>query len=121
MRSNHLGKAERPLIVAGQGVFQRKAWDALKLVAEKQDIAVVTSGPTRVSAALAAKLRAGGKKDRCGNLPRGMVQRARGKTAAGGSIAISAIGAAQPEVTTATTTTSAKEGSRTLTVLPTGS
>lgn len=40
-------KAERPLIVAGQGVFQRKAWDALMQVAETQDIAVVTSGPSR--------------------------------------------------------------------------
>lgn len=42
-----IGKAERPIIVAGQGVFQRKAWDVLKEVAEKQDIAVVTSGPMR--------------------------------------------------------------------------
>jgi thiamine pyrophosphate-dependent acetolactate synthase large subunit-like protein len=42
-----IGKAERPMIVAGQGVFQRKAWDALKMAAEKQDIAVVTSGPSR--------------------------------------------------------------------------
>jgi thiamine pyrophosphate-dependent acetolactate synthase large subunit-like protein len=40
-------KAQRPIIVAGQGVFQRKAWEALKAVAEKQDIAVVTSGPMR--------------------------------------------------------------------------
>jgi len=40
-------KAQRPIIVAGQGVFQRKAWEALKEVAEKQDIAVVTSGPMR--------------------------------------------------------------------------
>ena len=40
-------KAERPIIVAGQGVFQRKAWDVLKQIAEKQDIAVVTSGPSR--------------------------------------------------------------------------
>src|SRR5579884_1209590 len=40
-------KAQRPIIVAGQGVFQRKAWDALKTVAERQDIAVVTSGPMR--------------------------------------------------------------------------
>jgi thiamine pyrophosphate-dependent acetolactate synthase large subunit-like protein len=40
-------KAERPIIVAGQGVFQRKAWDALMQIAESQDIAVVTSGPTR--------------------------------------------------------------------------
>ncbi len=42
-----ISKAERPIIVAGQGVFQRKAWEALKQIAEKQDIAVVTSGPTR--------------------------------------------------------------------------
>ncbi len=33
--------------MAGQGVFQRKAWDALKEAVEKHDIAVVTSGPTR--------------------------------------------------------------------------
>src|ERR1041384_4258615 len=30
-----INKAERPLIVAGQGVFQRKAWEALMAVAEK--------------------------------------------------------------------------------------
>jgi thiamine pyrophosphate-dependent acetolactate synthase large subunit-like protein len=42
-----IAKAERPLIIAGQGVFQRKAWDALKVAAEKNDIAVVTSGPVR--------------------------------------------------------------------------
>jgi thiamine pyrophosphate-dependent acetolactate synthase large subunit-like protein len=40
-------KAERPLIVAGHGVFHRKAWDALRAVAEKNDLAVVTSGPMR--------------------------------------------------------------------------
>ncbi|MGA2601233.1 MAG: thiamine pyrophosphate-binding protein [Bryobacteraceae bacterium] len=42
-----LTKAERPIIVAGQGVFQRKAWEELLQVAERQDIAVVTSGPMR--------------------------------------------------------------------------
>ena len=42
-----LGKSERPLIVAGQGVFQREGWEALRKVAEKGDIAVATSGPTR--------------------------------------------------------------------------
>jgi thiamine pyrophosphate-dependent acetolactate synthase large subunit-like protein len=42
-----IAKAERPIIVAGQGVFQRKAWEALTAAAEKQDIAVVTSGPMR--------------------------------------------------------------------------
>lgn len=40
-----ISKAERPLLIGGQGVFQRKAWDELKQAAEKQDIAVVTSGP----------------------------------------------------------------------------
>lgn len=40
-------KAERPMIIAGQGVFYRKAWDALKRLAEKNDIAVVESGPVR--------------------------------------------------------------------------
>jgi thiamine pyrophosphate-dependent acetolactate synthase large subunit-like protein len=40
-------KAQRPLIVAGQGVFQRQGWDALRRVAEKNEIAVATSGPTR--------------------------------------------------------------------------
>lgn len=40
-------KAERPMIVAGQGVFYHRAWDALKRAAEKNDIAVVESGPTR--------------------------------------------------------------------------
>jgi len=55
-----INKAERPVIVAGQGVFQRKAWDQLKVAAEKNEFAVVTSGPTsghfaddhRLSAAL---------------------------------------------------------------------
>ncbi|MFC1579092.1 thiamine pyrophosphate-binding protein [Pseudomonadota bacterium] len=42
-----LAQAERPLIVAGQGVFQRQGWEALRKVAEKGDIAVATSGPTR--------------------------------------------------------------------------
>jgi thiamine pyrophosphate-dependent acetolactate synthase large subunit-like protein len=41
-----ISKAERPVLIGGQGVFQRKAWDELKQAAEKQDIAVVTSGPT---------------------------------------------------------------------------
>ncbi len=44
-----INKAERPIVVAGQGVFQRKAWAALKQAAELNDIAVVTSGPTRGS------------------------------------------------------------------------
>jgi acetolactate synthase-1/2/3 large subunit len=42
-----IDKAERPILVAGQGVFQRKAWEALMLAAEKHEMAVVTSGPTR--------------------------------------------------------------------------
>ncbi|HEX4950616.1 MAG TPA: thiamine pyrophosphate-binding protein [Blastocatellia bacterium] len=40
-------KAERPVLIAGQGVFQRKAWDVLKEITDKHDIAVVGSGPTR--------------------------------------------------------------------------
>src|SRR5271166_1258462 len=39
-----ISKAQRPILVAGQGVFQRKAWEALKVAAEKQEFAVVTSG-----------------------------------------------------------------------------
>ena len=42
-----LERAERPIIVASAGVFYSKAWDALKAVAEKADIAVVESGPSR--------------------------------------------------------------------------
>jgi thiamine pyrophosphate-dependent acetolactate synthase large subunit-like protein len=42
-----IGRAERPLLIAGQGVFQNTAWEALLKIAEKNDIAVVTSGPTR--------------------------------------------------------------------------
>jgi len=42
-----IAKSERPLIIAGQGVFQRKGWEALRKAAEKGDFAVVTSGPTR--------------------------------------------------------------------------
>ena len=42
-----IGKAERPIVVAGQGVFHRKAWEALTLAVEKNDLIVATSGPTR--------------------------------------------------------------------------
>jgi acetolactate synthase I/II/III large subunit len=42
-----ISRAERPLLVAGQGVFQNKAWEALLKAAEKNELAVVTSGPTR--------------------------------------------------------------------------
>ena len=44
---DRINRAERPIFVAGQGVFQRKAWDALKEAAEKHEFAVVTSGPIR--------------------------------------------------------------------------
>ncbi len=40
-------RSERPLLIAGQGVFQSKAWEPLLKAAEKNEIAVVTSGPTR--------------------------------------------------------------------------
>ena len=39
--------AQRPMIVASTGVFYSKAWDALKQVAEKANIAVVESGVVR--------------------------------------------------------------------------
>ena len=42
-----ISKAERPLLVAGHGVFHRKAWDALLAAVEKNDIATLTSGPMR--------------------------------------------------------------------------
>ncbi|MBL8207909.1 MAG: thiamine pyrophosphate-binding protein [Blastocatellia bacterium] len=42
-----IAKAERPVLIAGQGVFSRKAWDVLREVAEKHEMAVVPSGPTR--------------------------------------------------------------------------
>ena len=42
-----IAKSERPVIVAGHGVFLRKAWAPLMTAAEKNDIAVVTSGPMR--------------------------------------------------------------------------
>jgi thiamine pyrophosphate-dependent acetolactate synthase large subunit-like protein len=42
-----IGKAERPMIVASTGCFYDRAWDALEAVAEKADIAVVESGPSR--------------------------------------------------------------------------
>jgi len=40
-------RAERPVIVAGHGVFFHKAWEPLLAAAEKNEIAVVTSGPMR--------------------------------------------------------------------------
>jgi acetolactate synthase I/II/III large subunit len=39
--------AQRPIIVASTGVFYSRAWDALKAAAEKAEIAVVESGPSR--------------------------------------------------------------------------
>ena len=42
-----INRAERPVIVAGHGVFFRKAWEPLMVAAEKNEIAVVTSGPMR--------------------------------------------------------------------------
>ena len=47
MAVDMINKAERPMIIASTGVFYHKAWDALKVLAEKADIAVVESGPTR--------------------------------------------------------------------------
>jgi len=42
-----IGRAERPLLVAGHGVFHHQGWEALLAAVEKNDIAVVTSGPMR--------------------------------------------------------------------------
>ena len=47
MAVDMINKAQRPILVAGQGVFQRKAWEALRVAAEKHDMAVITSGPVR--------------------------------------------------------------------------
>lgn len=40
-------RAERPVLIAGHGVFLRKGWEALERAAEKQEMAVVGSGPVR--------------------------------------------------------------------------
>jgi thiamine pyrophosphate-dependent acetolactate synthase large subunit-like protein len=40
-------RAERPMLVASTGVFYDRAWEAALAVAEKNDVAVVESGPTR--------------------------------------------------------------------------
>jgi thiamine pyrophosphate-dependent acetolactate synthase large subunit-like protein len=42
-----VNKAERPVLIAGYGVFVRRACDALMQAAEKNDIVVVGSGPIR--------------------------------------------------------------------------
>jgi len=42
-----INRSERPLLIAGQGVFQHKGWAALLRAAEKHEMAVTVSGPTR--------------------------------------------------------------------------
>jgi thiamine pyrophosphate-dependent acetolactate synthase large subunit-like protein len=42
-----IGRSERPIIVASTGVFYDRAWEALVAVAERNDIAVVETGPMR--------------------------------------------------------------------------
>jgi thiamine pyrophosphate-dependent acetolactate synthase large subunit-like protein len=42
-----IDKAERPVLIAGHGIFVRKACDALMQAAEKHEMAVVGSGPVR--------------------------------------------------------------------------
>lgn len=42
-----INKAERPVLIAGHGIFVRKACDALLQAAEKHEMAVVGSGPVR--------------------------------------------------------------------------
>lgn len=42
-----IAKSKRPMIVASAGVFYSKAWDALRAAAERAEIAVVESGPSR--------------------------------------------------------------------------
>jgi thiamine pyrophosphate-dependent acetolactate synthase large subunit-like protein len=42
-----LKAAQRPIIVSSNGVFYRRAWEALKTLAEKGDIAVVESGAVK--------------------------------------------------------------------------
>jgi thiamine pyrophosphate-dependent acetolactate synthase large subunit-like protein len=42
-----IGQSQRPMLVAGHGVFHHQGWDALLAAVEKNDIAVVTSGPMR--------------------------------------------------------------------------
>jgi len=40
-------KAERPLLVAGQGVFQRKGWEALASLMDRHEMGYVASGPSQ--------------------------------------------------------------------------
>ena len=42
-----ISQAERPVLIAGHGIFVRKACDALMQAAEKHEMAVVGSGPVR--------------------------------------------------------------------------
>jgi thiamine pyrophosphate-dependent acetolactate synthase large subunit-like protein len=42
-----INKAERPVLIAGHGIFVRKACDLLMQAAEKHEMAVVGSGPVR--------------------------------------------------------------------------
>ena len=42
-----IARSERPIIVASTGVFYAKAWDALRLFAERAQIPVTESGPSR--------------------------------------------------------------------------
>ena len=42
-----IAKAERPVLVAGHGIFVRKACDALMQTVERHEMAVVGSGPVR--------------------------------------------------------------------------
>jgi thiamine pyrophosphate-dependent acetolactate synthase large subunit-like protein len=42
-----ISRSKRPVLIAGHGVFMRKAWDALMQAAEKHEIVVVGSGPVR--------------------------------------------------------------------------
>jgi thiamine pyrophosphate-dependent acetolactate synthase large subunit-like protein len=42
-----INRAQRPVLIAGHGVFHRKAWEPLLKAAEKNEFAVVGSGPMR--------------------------------------------------------------------------
>lgn len=42
-----ISRAERPVLIAGHGVFHRKAWDTLKAMVDKHEMAVCDSGPMR--------------------------------------------------------------------------
>ncbi len=42
-----ISKADRPVFIAGQGIFARQAWEPLLQAAEKHEMIVVGSGPVR--------------------------------------------------------------------------